>query len=72
MVGETSSQANMPQSITKMVIKKIAVGIVQYIQSKLMGKPLLYAAQGESLGKVVAYKPDDQRTRDNGENAVGG
>jgi hypothetical protein len=35
-VGDTSSQMNMPAIITKIVMKKIAVGTVQYIHSKFM------------------------------------
>jgi hypothetical protein len=36
IVGDTNSQTSMPVIINAMVIKKMAVGTVQYIHSKLM------------------------------------
>ena len=39
MVGETNSQINMPQSIMTIVVKNMAVGLVQYIHSRPIAVP---------------------------------
>lgn len=60
IVGDINSHTSMPHNIKKMVMKKMAVGRVQYIHSKLIVVPSLYPAQGEALGEMISHKPDHQ------------
>lgn len=51
VVGDTSSQTSMPHNIRKMLIKKMAVGSVQYIHSKLMVIPFYTRPSANPLAR---------------------
>ena len=67
--GRRSSHTLIIANINPITAKKAAVGVVQAIQFICS---LLYPAQGEALGDVIADEPDHQHAGQNRQHTGGG